>query len=216
MSAKKDQGHISSYTRKLRENVKAILENYGEMLKAAKVGLTERSKASPDPQLRPFSSVGIRRGAAESCGGASGSCRARNRSPSSEHCKRGSPSPNSRSYKALNPSGSRGRKSIEAGVGSEGVPNPQRLLERQRLVHAAHLGAGRGPGEEQGGAGSSVQSGGRSGGGSRRTDCESCSPATEPGTAAVAARANAQNYVALLLLFSLAFLCKRGARMAAR
>ena len=48
MSAKKDQGHISSYTRKLRENVKAILENYGEMLKAAKVGLsfTERSKAS--------------------------------------------------------------------------------------------------------------------------------------------------------------------------
>ena len=104
MSAKKDQGHISSYTRKLRENVKAILENYGEMLKAAKVGLsfTERSKASTNAPFFPLL-VGIRRGAAESRGGASGSCRARNRSPSSEHCKRGSPSPNSRSYKALNP-----------------------------------------------------------------------------------------------------------------
>ena len=34
-----DQGHISASTRKLKENVKAILENYGEMLKAAKVSL---------------------------------------------------------------------------------------------------------------------------------------------------------------------------------
>ena len=66
-------------------------------------------------------------------------------------------------------------------------------------MHAAYLGAGRGPSQEQGGAGGSVQSGGRSGGGSRRTDCESCSPATEPGTAAVAARATTQNYVAVVL-----------------
>ena len=38
-------------------------------------------------------------------------------------------------------SGSRGRESIETGVASEGVSNPQPLLERQRLVHAARLGA---------------------------------------------------------------------------
>lgn len=37
MSAKKEQAQISAYTRKLRENVKAILENYGEILKAARV-----------------------------------------------------------------------------------------------------------------------------------------------------------------------------------
>ena len=38
-------------------------------------------------------------------------------------------------------SGSLGRESIETGVASEGVSNPQPLLERQRLVHAARLGA---------------------------------------------------------------------------
>ena len=37
MSAKKEQVQLSSYSRKLRENIKAILENYGELLKAAKV-----------------------------------------------------------------------------------------------------------------------------------------------------------------------------------
>ena len=39
MSAKKEQAQISSYARKLRENVKTILENYGEILKVAKVRL---------------------------------------------------------------------------------------------------------------------------------------------------------------------------------
>ena len=36
---KKDLGHISAHTRRLRENVRALLENYGEILKAAKVSL---------------------------------------------------------------------------------------------------------------------------------------------------------------------------------
>jgi len=36
MSMKKEV-QISSYSKKLRDNVKAILENYGEILKAAKV-----------------------------------------------------------------------------------------------------------------------------------------------------------------------------------
>ena len=39
MSVKKDLGHISAHTRRLRENVRALLENYGEILKAAKVSL---------------------------------------------------------------------------------------------------------------------------------------------------------------------------------
>jgi len=33
----KKEVQISSYSKKLRDNVKAILENYGEILKAAKV-----------------------------------------------------------------------------------------------------------------------------------------------------------------------------------
>lgn len=38
MSAKKELVQVSSYSRRLRENVKSILENYGEILKASKVG----------------------------------------------------------------------------------------------------------------------------------------------------------------------------------
>ena len=69
-------------------------------------------------------------------------------------------------------------------------------------MHAAHLRAGCGPGQEQSGAGGSVQSGGRTGCRSRRTDCEPYSPATEqPGTAATgAAHAVSENYLGMCIL----------------
>ena len=39
MSAKKEQAQLSTYARKLRDNVKTILDNYGEILKVAQVRL---------------------------------------------------------------------------------------------------------------------------------------------------------------------------------
>ena len=37
MAAKRDVVQISSYSRRLKDNIKSILDNYGEILKAAKV-----------------------------------------------------------------------------------------------------------------------------------------------------------------------------------
>lgn len=38
--SKKEQFQVSSYSRRLRDNVKSILENYSEILKASKAGIT--------------------------------------------------------------------------------------------------------------------------------------------------------------------------------
>lgn len=37
--SKKESFQVSSYSRKLRDNVKSILENFSEILKASKAGL---------------------------------------------------------------------------------------------------------------------------------------------------------------------------------
>ena len=66
MSAKKEQAHISSYTRKLRDNVKAILENYGEILKAAKVGFQCCVSVNGNIFDGLFMLLGVRRRATES------------------------------------------------------------------------------------------------------------------------------------------------------
>ena len=189
MSVKKDLGHISAHTRRLRENVRALLENYGEILKAAKVSLrcsgNHNSRFLLD-RLRFFGNIiqvseeEQQRASEVQVAHVENEIEVRaanivRKIINSRFSSRGSLA-----------AGPRGGESGEAGVGSERAADPQRLLDSERFLHAAHLGAGGGPGPEQGGAGDPVQSGGRSGRWSGGTDCELCSCPTsaEPGAAA--------------------------------
>ena len=54
-SSKKELVQLSSYSRRLRDNVKSILDNYGEILRTSKVCLTlyrPRNSAKADQSLR--------------------------------------------------------------------------------------------------------------------------------------------------------------------
>ena len=54
-SSKKELVQLSSYSRRLRDNVKSILDNYGEILRTSKVFLTlyrPRNSAKADQSLR--------------------------------------------------------------------------------------------------------------------------------------------------------------------
>lgn len=53
-SSKKELVQLSSYSRRLRDNVKSILDNYGEILRTSKVFLTlyrPRNSAKADQSL---------------------------------------------------------------------------------------------------------------------------------------------------------------------